>query len=80
MSVPDVACYPKTGSFQPSINLSADHETGLAEPKQTKIRRKENPREEEPAKKAAPRQSGRVIAPSDADDTIDAYLASTPLR
>jgi hypothetical protein len=40
----DATLCAKTGLFKPSINLSADHETGLAEPKQTKIRRKENPR------------------------------------
>jgi hypothetical protein len=33
VSVLDVASCAKTGLFQPSINLSADHETGLAEPK-----------------------------------------------
>jgi hypothetical protein len=35
VSVLDVASCAKKGLFQPSINLSADHETGLAEPKQT---------------------------------------------
>jgi hypothetical protein len=31
VSVPDVASCAKKGSFKPSINLSADHETGLAD-------------------------------------------------
>jgi hypothetical protein len=35
VSVLDVASCAKRGLFQPSIHLSADHETGLAEPKQT---------------------------------------------
>ena len=43
MSVSDVAWCPKTGLFKPSINPAADHETGLAEPKQTQHRGKENP-------------------------------------
>jgi hypothetical protein len=50
VSVLDVASCAKKGSFQPSINLSADHETGLAEPKQTQHRRKENPPKENPRK------------------------------
>jgi hypothetical protein len=45
----DVASCAKKGSFQPSINLSVDHEPGLAEPKQTQNRRKENPRHFNPA-------------------------------
>jgi len=48
VSVLDVASCAKTGSFKPSINLSADHETGLAEPKLRQHRRKENPRKDEP--------------------------------
>jgi hypothetical protein len=35
VSVLDVASCAKTGLFKPSINPAADHETGLAEPKQT---------------------------------------------
>jgi hypothetical protein len=44
VSVLDVASCAKKGSFKPSINPASDHETGLAEPKQTQNRRKENPR------------------------------------
>ena len=39
VSVLDVASCAKKGSFQPSINAAADHETGLAEPKQRQRRR-----------------------------------------
>jgi hypothetical protein len=55
VSVLDVASCAKTGSFQPSINPAADHETGLAEPKQTQNRRKENPREKRTRGKRDPR-------------------------
>jgi hypothetical protein len=48
VSVLDVASCAKTGLFKPSINPAADHETGLAEPKQTQNRRKENPPKENP--------------------------------
>ena len=52
----------KKGSFKPSINPAADHETGLAEPKQTqnppkrepaenRTRGKTNPRRENPAER-----------------------------
>jgi hypothetical protein len=50
VSVLDVAWCAKKGLFKPSINPAADHETGLAEPKQTQHRRKENPPKENPPK------------------------------
>src|SRR3979409_1430541 len=52
----DATPCPKTGLFQPSINLSADHETGLAEPKLRQPRPKENPPKENP-RKAGPAES-----------------------
>ena len=64
VSVLDVASCAKTGSFKPSINLSADHETGLAEPKLRQHRRKENPPKREPAGKRT-RQERTHAKPND---------------
>jgi hypothetical protein len=63
----DATPCPKTGAFQPSINLSADHETGLAEPKQTQNRPKENPRNPDPTEPRphgtpTPRNPGPTVA------------------
>ena len=48
VSVPDATTCPKRGLFQPSVNLSADHETGLAEPKLRQQRRKRTRGNSEP--------------------------------
>jgi hypothetical protein len=56
MSVSDATRCAKKGSFQPSMNSSDDHETGLAAPKLRQNPPQENPRQDDP-RKPAPAES-----------------------